>query len=86
MHIDWRGTEIKNGSIILYVVTYSSSVKIVEAEVIRIRDEEYKTNWQNRKRTFSLDVKPLRNNSHGHVSEREGEVRITAIERVTVIG
>lgn len=86
MHLDWRGNEIKIGSIIIYVVTYSSSVKLVEGRVVRIRDEEYITNWQNKKRTFSLDVEPIRDNSHGYIRERKDEVRITAVERVTVVG
>jgi len=33
---DWRGTEIKKGSIILYAVGSSSSVNIAEAEVVDI--------------------------------------------------
>jgi len=83
---DWRGTEIKRGSRILYVVAHSSSVELVEADVIDIQEVVVRTNFGRKSANYQLIVSPTRRNQSGWTREDDGTSRtITAVERVTVI-
>jgi hypothetical protein len=77
--IDWRGTEIKPGSIIVYPGRQSSSMWMVEAEVMEIITVSPLYSWQP---TEALRVQPLR---QGGMRVNKKPVTITAIERVTVL-
>lgn len=75
---DWRGTPITKGAIIVYPGRQSSHMWMVEAEVIDVITIEQ---WN--KEIPALLVQPLRAGFLGATKKKP--VKITAIERVTVI-
>jgi hypothetical protein len=75
---DWRGTPIKKGSIIVYPGRQSSAMWMVEAEVLEVTTVEH---WNTS--IPALLVQPLRAGFFGRTNKKP--VRITAIERVTVL-
>ena len=75
---DWRGTPIARGSIIVYPGRQSSSMWMVEAEVLDIISIQQ---WN--EEIPALLVQPLRAGFLGPTKKKP--VKITAIERVTVI-
>lgn len=74
---DWRGTPIVPGSIIVYPGRKSSSMWMVEAEVLEIIQI-----WEWGQFKWALRVQPLR---HGNYRTNKRPVNVTALERVTVI-
>jgi len=76
---DWRGTLITPGSIIVYPGRQSSSMWMVEAEVLEIFQD-----WHWDRFVWALRVQPTRVGRYGERSLKP--VKITALERVTVIG
>jgi len=85
-YYDWRDNEIKVGSRIIYVLSKSTTVELVEAIVIDIEPIEYKTNWGRKNRSFYLTVQPKKRLKSGTTYENdEPSQKITAVERVTVI-
>lgn len=75
---DWRGTPIEPGSIIVYPGRQSSSMWMVEAEVLEIFQD-----WRWTDFVWTLRVQPLRVGRYGERSLKP--VKVTALERVTVI-
>jgi hypothetical protein len=82
--IDWRGTPIETGALIVYPGRQSSHMWMVEAEVIEIREED---KWSYidplGEIVTVLIVQPLRQGRFGRPNKRP--VKITALERVTVV-
>lgn len=76
--IDWRGTPITPGSIIVYPGRQSSSMWMVEAEVLEVYQQDQ---WGDL--IWTLKVQPIRAGSFGRTNKKP--VKITALERVTVI-
>lgn len=76
---DWRGTPIEPGSLIVYPGRHSSSMWMVEAEVLEILQD-----WHWDRFVWALKVQPLRQGTYGRTNMKP--VKITALERVTVIG
>lgn len=77
--IDWRGTVIEPGSIVVYPGRHSSSMWMVEAEVLEIFQD-----WHWDRFVWALKVQPIR---QGVRMRTDGKpVKITALERVTVVG
>jgi hypothetical protein len=96
--IDWRGNEIKIGSVIIYAVSYGSSVTLNEAIVEEIGEN---SGYEAKYRPHKLIVQPINSHSkgrfkqwvrggdgeRGHFEEKKANrVRLTALERVAVIG
>ena len=66
---DWRGTEITVGSNVVYATGSRSSMTMVEAEVLEIRLRENPDRW-NKKRYFSLIVRPLESHNTNVASRK----------------
>lgn len=75
---DWRGTDIKQGSIIVYPGRQSSHMWMVEAEVIEIIQTEHWGVMQT-----GLLVQPIRQGRYGRANMKP--VKLTALEKITVI-
>lgn len=84
--LDWRGTPIEVGSHVVYAVTQSSSVTMVEGVVEEIGEEPW-NKWS----TTDTRVKPVlfvtRLGEHyGRSWRKVGQrVKLTAVQRVTVV-
>jgi hypothetical protein len=76
--LDWRGTEIKPGSIVIYPGRQGAHQWMIEAKVISIEERDH---W-GRTETV-LKVQPVRQGSYGRTNYKP--VGLTALERVTVI-
>lgn len=101
--LDWRGNEIKVGSVIIYAVSSGSRVVLNEAVVKEILPN---TGYEAKYRPNKIIAQPINSHSKGrfkkfvwddknhvdaakrwHYEEVEGKpVRLTALERVVVIG
>src|ERR1039458_4226377 len=82
---DWRGTEIEVGSTIIYGVTQSSSITMVEAVVDEITSQlNHGYRWRCNDRVPVLWVKRMDETGSmwGPVGKR---VKITRIDRITVV-
>lgn len=75
---DWRGTPIVPGSIVVYPGRQSSSMWMVEAEVLEVFQD-----WHYNDFVWALRVQPKRVGKYGDRSLKP--VKLTALERVTVI-
>ena len=84
---DWRGNDIEPGSLIVYPGRHSSSMWMVEAEVLEWVEitSPYST-WETP--VPALRVQPLRQGRYGQSESRVDKkpVTLTALERVTVVG
>jgi hypothetical protein len=82
--IDWRGTPIQVGALVVYPGRQSSSMWMVEAEVIEIMEED-KWSYANPRgeKVTALKVQPIRTGRYG--GQKKTPVKITAIDRVTVV-
>lgn len=79
---DWRGTEIKIGSKIVYCVKHSCYVSVHEAEVLEIF-QKAKYSWDPMIKYDVLKVKRLRGNcTYGR---EQYETTITNLNTVTVL-
>lgn len=76
---DWRGTPIVKGSLIVYPGRQSSSMWMMEAEVLEVITMQH---WNIE--IPALLVQPLRRGGYANRVNKK-PVKITAIERVTVI-
>ncbi len=96
--IDWRGNEIKVGSTIIYAVSHGNGVELNEAIVKKIEDNP---GYDSRYRPYRLWAQPVNSHHKSRFKEwkRDDEtgkyvskakeanlVRLTALERVAVIG
>ena len=80
---DWRGTPIEVGSKVVYAVTKSSSVTMVEAVVEEI-GEEITARWDAPRTRNVLFVRRV--DEHTRLKYGLGKrVKLTATERVTVV-
>jgi hypothetical protein len=81
--LDWRGTPIEPGCLIVYPGRHSSSMWMMEAEVLEITSapNPYDFTWSQDK--VALRVQPLRQGRYDRVNKKP--VKLTALERVTVI-
>lgn len=75
--VDWRGTPIVPGSLIVYPGRKGSHHWMIEAEVLEIFQQDH---WGTL--IWTLRVQPLR---QGTLRTDMSPVKITALERVTVI-
>lgn len=82
---DWRGNDVEIGSTVVYAVSFSSSVTMVEAEVVEINEDF--VNAYGRKEPY-LKVRRLREASgYGQAQAVEPrEVKLTVPKRVVVVG
>ncbi len=78
---DWRGTPMEPGSIIVYPGRHSSSMWMVEAEILQIIQEpEYSWGGQ---LVWKVQVQPLRQGTYSR--ESKTPVKLKALERITVL-
>lgn len=76
--IDWRGTPIVPGSIVVYPGRQSSHMWMIEAEVLELIEIYH---WGDIQK--GIRVQPLRQGTYGRTNMKP--VRLTALERITVI-
>jgi hypothetical protein len=76
---DWRGNPIEPGALIVYPGRQGSNQWMVEAEVLEIFQD-----WHWHTFVWALRVQPIRQGTYGRTNMKP--VKITALERVTVVG
>ncbi len=83
MITDWRGTDIVEGSTIIYPGRYSSSLYMVEAYVTEVGERPHA--WRNETISY-IKAKPLLQKGHGKTRQRKDkEVTLTRVDLVTVL-
>jgi hypothetical protein len=76
---DWRGTAIEPGSIVVYPGRQGAHHWMMEAEVLEIFQD-----WSWDHFVWALKVQPMRQGTYGRTNMKP--VKLTALERVTVVG
>jgi hypothetical protein len=76
---DWRGNAIEPGSLVVYPGRHASHMWMVEGEVIEIFQD-----WHWDRFVWALKVQPIRQGVQMRTDKKP--VKITALERVTVVG
>ena len=82
MIVDWRGTPVVFGSIIVYAVKESTSIRLVEAKVLEIKQEPHA--WRD-EMTPVLKVQPLRETGWGWGTIHKRPRTIRALNNITVM-
>jgi hypothetical protein len=78
---DFRGRPIVPGCIVVYPVRVSSSVWVVEAEVLEVHEPKHlRPNWRDQ---GSIKVRRLRSSDDPYFAPRE--VTVTSMDRVVVV-